>query len=58
MPVKDRRKSTSANFSRLLALRSRLERMDANENIQEVASIMATTLVISSIKVFCDLSLI
>src|SRR5919106_524948 len=57
MPINDERKSTSAIFSDCFALCSLLERMDAKENRQEAASITATTPVISSINVFCDLSL-
>jgi len=52
IPINDKRKSSSAMASSLLALCSFLERMDANENKQEAASITATRLVISSIKEF------
>jgi hypothetical protein len=52
IPINDKRKSISAIASSLLTLRSFPERMDANENKQEAASIMATRLVISSIKEF------
>lgn len=52
IPINEKRKSISAMPSNLFALCSLPERMDAKENKHEVASIMATSPVISSIKVF------